>query len=398
MFPNSNNFLLTIALNCIQGYRFLEPFSIYLKKYFQSNPQLGARDRRNIRHLCYSWWRLGHAGKSLPINERMLVAFFLSYFENDKLSQRLLQEESLLNLINQSIQKKWNYVTNLYEGQFDQNDLFPLKENLEPSIAATDFILDGFTRRKLWIRVNKDDLQSVKDYFHSKEIQFVSSHHNELALQLADDYDVVKAMPYQKGWLEIQDYSSQEVGRLYSIRDGMSCLDACAASGGKSLQLLDRYKNIDLTVTDIRESILANLKLRFERNNIKNYLSIIVDWNNLEKNPALFKEQQFDVIIADVPCSGSGTWARTPEQKLSFNMEQLNKFSELQYHMVINLIPFLKKGGSLYYSTCSVYQKENTEVINKLISTSSLELIQSKMIIGINENADSMFVAELKRI
>ena len=122
------------------------------------------------------------------------------------------------------------------------------------------------------------------------------------------------------------------------------------------------------------------------------------DWNNLEKNPALFKEQQFDVIIADVPCSGSGTWARTPEQKLSFNMEQLNKFSELQYHMVINLIPFLKKGGSLYYSTCSVYQKENTEVINKLISTSSLELIQSKMIIGINENADSMFVAELKRI
>ena len=127
MFPNSNNFLLTIALNCIQGYRFLEPFSIYLKKYFQSNPQLGARDRRNIRHLCYSWWRLGHAGKSLPINERMLVAFFLSYFENDKLSQRLLQEESLLNLINQSIQKKWNYVTILYEGQFDQNDLFPLK-------------------------------------------------------------------------------------------------------------------------------------------------------------------------------------------------------------------------------------------------------------------------------
>jgi 16S rRNA (cytosine967-C5)-methyltransferase len=206
---------------------------------------------------------------------------------------------------------------------------------------------------------------------------------------------VINSVPYLKGWIEIQDLSSQLLGAAYSPQSNEKWLDACAASGGKSLQLLDMQPNVDLTVTDIRESILINLQLRFKRNYIKHYKSSVVDWSNSTSASLQSELGLFDAIIADVPCSGSGTWARTPEQKLSFTKEKLQHFSELQYAITSNLLAVLKKGGVLYYSTCSVYKNENVDVVNRLVENNSLDLVEQKVISGIGSYADTMYFAKL---
>jgi len=392
MFIVSNNFLFTIALDCIQGYNFLEPFALYLKKYFQANPKLGSRDRRNIRQLCYAWWRLGNAGKKYSDIERMAIALYLSYEQIDGFSERIFKDEKLINSIILHPKLKWDLLQQLYELDLNSSDVFPFCDLIESELSLDDFIYDGFLRRNLWVRIKKNFVTQSLDFFENNKVDFKIHPSSNLSLQLPDDFDVMSSVPYLKGWIEIQDLSSQQLGAHYSLQPNVKWLDACAASGGKSLQLFDMQSTIDLTVTDIRESILTNLQLRFKRNQISNYKSKVVDWSvSSSQNGA----ELFDAIIADVPCSGSGTWARTPEQKLSITKEKIQHYSELQYNIANNLLAVLRKEGTLYYSTCSVYKNENIDVVNRLVSNHSLELVEQKIISGIGSHADTMYLATL---
>ena len=395
MFLVSNNFLFTIALDCIQGYRFLEPFSIYLKKYFQANPKLGSRDRKNIRQLCYAWWRLGNAGKEYSNTERMAVALFLSYNQIDAFSERIFKDEKLLSSIVLHPKLKRDFLLQNHAIVLNTSELFPFGDLVESDFSLDDFVYDGFLRRSLWIRINKKFENEVLAFYENEKVDFKIHPVSKLALQLPDDFDVLNSEPYMKGWIEIQDLSSQLLGASYAIQKNEKWLDACAGSGGKSLQLLDMNTDIDLTVTDIRKSILTNLHLRFKRNHIKQYKSDVVDWSiadNLSLQ-SVFKE--YDAIIADVPCSGSGTWARTPEQKLCVDKEKIQSFSNLQYNITNNLVAALKKGCPLYYSTCSIYKQENSDVVNRLLNNNALELAEQKIISGIGSYADTMYFAKL---
>jgi 16S rRNA (cytosine967-C5)-methyltransferase len=274
-------------------------------------------------------------------------------------------------------------------------EVFPVCDLVESELPLDDFIYDGFQRRSLWIRINKKFETEVLTFFENNKVDFKIHHSSNLSIQLPDDFDVLHSEPFLQGWMEIQDLSSQQLGSLYTPQSNEKWLDACAASGGKSLQLLDKQPHIDLTVTDIRETILTNLQLRFKRNHIKHYKSYVADWSS-ENNVAPEGDLKlFDAIIADVPCSGSGTWARTPEQKLSITEEKIKQFSKLQSTIISNLVAVLKKGGALYYSTCSVYKSENTDVVSRLVDNNSLELIEQKIISGVGSHADTMYFAKL---
>ncbi len=395
MFSISSNFLFTIALDCIQGYNFSEPFAIYLKKYFQANPKLGSRDRKNIRQLCYAWWRLGNTGKQYSDVERMAIGLYLSYRHVDGFSERVFKDKQLLNSIELHPKLKSEFLQQSFSIHLNTLDIFPLCDIVESELPLDDFVFDGFLRRNLWIRINKKFEKEVLSFFEKDKVDFKVHPESNLALQLPDDFDVMNSEPYMKGWIEIQDLSSQLLGSFYNPQLNEKWLDACAASGGKSLQLLDIQPDIDLTVTDIRESILTNLQLRFKRNHIKHYKSRVADWSKTNNVSTEGDLKLFDAIIADVPCSGSGTWARTPEQKLSITKDKLLHFSELQYTITNNLVAVLKKEGTLYYSTCSVYRQENSEVVNRLRNNNSLELVEQKIISGIGSYADTMCFAKL---
>ena len=99
------------------------------------------------------------------------------------------------------------------------------------------------------------------------------------------------------------------------------------------------------------------------------------------------------MIIADVPCSGSGTWARTPEQLYFFKEDKIEYYNKLQKNILSGVIPFMKPGGSLLYITCSVFSKENEEVVNYIVENHKLKLVKMELITGYKEKADTLFVA-----
>jgi 16S rRNA (cytosine967-C5)-methyltransferase len=198
----------------------------------------------------------------------------------------------------------------------------------------------------------------------------------------------------------IQDQNSQRTGRFLSSafaslqNDKPAVWDCCAGSGGKSIMAFDIDPRIKLTVSDARESVLANLKKRFANAGIKSYESFVVDLANKSAiRSRWLSGPKSDIIIADVPCSGSGTWSRTPEQLYFFEEEGIEKYSTLQKKIISNAIPHLKPGGAFVYITCSVFKKENEEVVTFIRENFPLKLKQMEVLKGYDKKADSMFVA-----
>ncbi|MGB4844265.1 MAG: Fmu (Sun) domain-containing protein, partial [Ferruginibacter sp.] len=196
--------------------------------------------------------------------------------------------------------------------------------------------------------------------------------------------------------LIVQDYNSQKVldflkAEKSATHETLTVWDCCAASGGKSILAYDILNGkINLTVSDIRESILANLKKRFATAGIKNYKSFIADLTVANCQLPTVKSQ---LLICDAPCTGSGTWGRTPEQLYFFKKKTIDEYASLQQKIITNVIPQLKTGGIFIYITCSVFKKENEDNVNFIKEKFHLQLLQMELLKGYDKKADSMFVA-----
>jgi 16S rRNA (cytosine967-C5)-methyltransferase len=175
--------------------------------------------------------------------------------------------------------------------------------------------------------------------------------------------------------------------------DKLGVWDCCAASGGKSIMAKDVLGDIELMVSDVRESILINLQKRFAAAGIRNYESLVVDLSKT-LNIAL---PSFNLIIADVPCTGSGTWSRTPEQLYYFDTNKIDEYAALQRKIAGNVIPQLESGGYLLYITCSVYKKENEEAVEYIKEKFNLEVVQLDLLKGYDKKADTLFAALLQK-
>jgi 16S rRNA (cytosine967-C5)-methyltransferase len=196
----------------------------------------------------------------------------------------------------------------------------------------------------------------------------------------------------------VQDWSSQRTGayikeafiKLNTLYHAVNVWDCCAASGGKSLLAFDINPAIKLTVSDSRSAVLANLQKRFAAAAITKFDSFVADLTKSIQLPQLFP-----LIIADVPCSGSGTWGRTPDELHYFSLKKLKEYAKLQQKILTNVLPNLAPGGMLVYLTCSVYKTENEDIITWLQEKHQLILLKMENIIGYNQQADTMFAALL---
>jgi 16S rRNA (cytosine967-C5)-methyltransferase len=192
----------------------------------------------------------------------------------------------------------------------------------------------------------------------------------------------------------IQDYSSQQIQYFIeivkkNINDKIKLWDCCAASGGKTILAYDNLPKMDITVSDVRASIIANLRKRFDEAGIKNYKSFTAD---LLK--PLNTKDKYNFIICDVPCSGSGTWARTPEQNYFFDKNNINNYQTLQKSISSHAIAHLSNEGYFLYITCSVLLKENEDIVMYILQQyPHLTLIEKKYFLGYTQQADSMFGA-----
>ncbi|MCW3109144.1 MAG: Fmu (Sun) protein [Segetibacter sp.] len=361
------------------------PFSVFLKNFFSKEKKYGSRDRRTISSLCYNYFRLGFALKGQSIDEKLLIGLFLSA----NASNEWLQNEK----------PEWNEIVTVPLAEklslieFDVEKIFPFNDELSQGVDVNGFNTSFLIQPDVFIRVRPGKQAIVKKKLIEAQIAFTEV--NESCLSFSNGTKLENILDINKEAV-IQDFNSQRVGELLSVTDlskPAKVWDCCAASGGKSILIYDLLSNIQLTVSDVRQSIIQNLHNRFKEAGIKGHQSFVADLTNPKSLQASLKNSTFDLIICDAPCGGSGTWSRTPEQLLFFKEEEITRYSNLQKSIAANAIPFLKRGGYFLYITCSVFKEENEEVVEFIQRQSNLQVIKTELLKGYNIKADSMFVA-----
>ena len=381
---------LNTAKGIIANYQGEMPLNIHLKQFFTQEKKYGSKDRKQIAALCFPYYRASKALTCNNIDEKILYSYFLC--EN--------KSSALLAFFKPDLDEKIALPLNekilLLNDVLKEEILFPFENELSETIHFSAFNTSILTQPKLYIRTRPLKNKLIENTLIENNISFNTIHSNTFSLDngtqipdtLVPDQDYV-----------VQDVSSQRVINVIEkfiseLPQNATVWDCCAASGGKSLMLYDARPDLYFTVSDVRESILVNLKERFNKAGLKKYSKFVLDLNSMHgEKPS----QKFDVVLADVPCTGSGTWARTPEQQYFFNEEQIQKFVKIQQKITLNASKFVKPKGYLVYITCSVFKAENEDNVT-FLQENGFELLDQQYNLGYTENADTLFVAVLKKV
>ncbi len=370
----------------IAGYEGLRvPFARYLAQFFKENKQMGSKDRRNASRLCYNYFRLGHAYAEEARLERLIFAEYLCESSSDVVS---IYKPELLDSIGLPLEEKVQILQDSFN--FNINSVNQFVDDISATINREAYLINQFQQPDLFIRLKKSAAQRVKTYLQAEGLNYREV--DELTLALKNGTSLQAHKPIE-GLYEVQDLCSQQTISFMQARPQENWWDACAASGGKALLFLDHFPKVNLLVSDVRLSILRNLDERFAQAGIRNYRKRTIDL--LQDTESVLGNEQFDGVILDAPCSGSGTWGRTPEQLSLFREGQVDEFSNLQRNIVSNVVKHVKKGSPLIYITCSVFKKENEDVVEYMEQELGLSVEKMTYLEGYKHQADTMFIARL---
>ncbi|MBI3903905.1 MAG: 16S rRNA (cytosine(967)-C(5))-methyltransferase RsmB [Nitrosomonadales bacterium] len=182
------------------------------------------------------------------------------------------------------------------------------------------------------------------------------------AILLEQPVSVDKLPGFFEGLVSVQDAGAQYAAQLLDVHDGMRVLDACAAPGGKSAHLLERAQ-IDLLALDKDEQRLERVRENMQRLQ----LSARLQCGDAAQPVQWWDGQSFQRILADVPCSASGVVRRHPDIKWLRRPEDIESFAQQQTQILEALWRLLSSDGKLLYVTCSIFTRENQQVIAEFL-------------------------------
>lgn len=257
---------------------------------------------------------------------------------------------------------------------------------------------------KLSIRINtnKISIEEFKKELDQAGITYQSAALIEegLLIEELNGYSVKQIPGFDNGEFAIQDISSMCVGKFAGVKEGDVILDVCAAPGGKATHFATLLNQTGKVIArDLHEKKLKLIEENAERLNVKNLVieqfdATILDESLLEK---------VDIVLVDAPCSGLGIIRRKPDIKYNKTVESLNELIPIQNEILNVSSKYVKQGGTLMYSTCTLNIHENQEVVESFLSMNSdfeLENIMDQKYLTLFPNVhqtDGFFIAKLKR-
>ncbi len=215
------------------------------------------------------------------------------------------------------------------------------------------------------LKTNKDELKKMLE---AEEIEVIEGINDSLKIRRTSD--ITKKQSFIGGYYHVMDESSMLAVDVLDPKEGENIIDLCAAPGGKSFYIA--YKSNDkskISSFDVFEHKLELINKTSERLGIK---SIQTKFNNGEIFDSSMLESA-DKLLIDAPCSGFGMIRKKPDIKYTKTYEDVNSLALLQKRIVKNSYKYLKKGGIMIYSTCTVSKKENIDNVNWILENFDFE-------------------------
>lgn len=374
------HYLIRYVKEILENYNGKQPLIKYLKSFYKKEKQLGKRDRNAITSALFECYRYAAVNSIKNIYPLQIIEKYKD--KND-----------------------FSYWKFLLENRIEPEYINALKVELNYGILDHDNALkfsNGFTLNDFKKLINAQN----NVFFRIKNNNKKNQDFEKINLDGIPVFYTEKDTKLEKFFPEnnyiIQDLSSQKsLINAWSLlhinkEEKLMVWDVCAGAGGKTLLLQDLHDNLNITATDNRKSILKELQRRQHlyfgnKNKIHAFY-----WDVAKSYPDSLPEQ--DVVLIDAPCSGSGTWGRSPERKVFFEENEWNVLQELQKNIIKNAANKVKRNAYLIYITCSVFYQENEYVVQDFLNNNAnFTAIHQKLIIGNEYKADSLFYAVLKR-
>ena len=258
---------------------------------------------------------------------------------------------------------------------------------------AGEILAASMTDRQLFVRVREDiseaERMSIFEDWRAAGIEADQSGVCACAYAVSGNTDMLtRQKSFEAGLYTIQDESAQLAVELAGIRPGMRVLDICAAPGGKALQAAGKGAYVEARdVSDAKVSLIED-----------NAKRLGLDINTKVWDATVFDEasvEGYELVIADLPCSGFGVMGKKPDIKQGVTKEGLDSLKGLQRSILDNALRYVKRGGTLMYSTCTLRKAENEEQTAYILGSGLYELIEERTIF--NAGHDGFYIAKFKR-
>lgn len=362
---------LEILTEMLDGER---PLDQIIRTYFADRRYAGSKDRRAIAEQVYgiarnssalSFWMGGDG-----VTPRRLLLTFLVKIEK-------ASREDLLSLFQESAygpspltDEEQNFLT-----QLDKNSvsipscaqanvpawLWPHFEETfgpEAGVQAEALNTEAPTdlRTNTLLTSRETLLKSLRELDEDAEYTPLSPVGIRLSKRLALERNPL----LRQGLFEFQDEASQLAAQMCDVSPDHRVLDFCAGAGGKTLALAALMGNQGhIDAVDADASRLMRAHFRAQRAGVENvYFPDVTD----------LVHESYDRVLVDAPCSGTGTWRRHPEWRLTFTPQRLENLLTTQENILTQAASFVRPGGSLIYMTCSVLRAENQQQVEKFIN------------------------------
>lgn len=369
------------------------PADLLLRKYLKERRYIGSHDRQKMTSIFYGtlrhYFRLRFILKldNLPPLPRWLILCYLIDQEGKTPSDlekefQVLQKYGWQSLTEKHILFLKNIAKNCRK--LEKKDMLPVEAKygistdtfkiFEKNILSKDLenILHALQEEAPTdIRVNplKKNREQMLLLLKSKKWEADLTPISPLGIRLKKRYPVTTTDWFKDGLIEIQDEGAQILSFLGQKQAPKKVLDYCAGAGGKSILIGALMENKgQLILTDTNENRLKEAAKRCKRAGLSNHMI-----KPLEKNKSWFKRQKesFDLVLVDVPCSGTGTWRRHVDAKIKFNRIFLDQLLAEQSKILERAAQFVKSGGLLIYATCSILTEENEDQILSFLKNNS---------------------------
>ena len=208
---------------------------------------------------------------------------------------------------------------------------------------------------------------------------------------------------FKEGFFTVQDIGSGKIGIMLETKEGENVLDLCSAPGGKTTELAEMMNNTGKIIA----CDVYNHRIKLVEENIKRLGINIIETYKQDATKLNYNFiDKFDKVLIDVPCLGFGVIKRKPDIKWQRKKEDIDEITKIQLQILQNSAQYLRIGGELVYSTCSILKDENENIIKKWLEIKQNEKCQIQMKYEIKSHqkilpdisTDGFFICKIKRI
>ena len=215
------------------------------------------------------------------------------------------------------------------------------------------------------------------------------------ALHLSGLDYLMKLESFQKGYFQVQDVSSMQVAQWAAPEEGSYIIDVCAAPGGKAIHLAEMLRRTGhVEARDLTEYKIGMIRENILRSGMTNIEVVQMD-ARLRDEASVGKA---DIVIADLPCSGLGVLGRKPDLKYKMTQDTQRELVKLQREILSVSAEYVKQGGKLIYSTCTIHREENERNAQWFAGRfSDFQLVREQQMLPGRDLGDGFYIAQFRR-